>query len=193
MPIRFACPKCGLALAVSSKQSGTLVTCSGCKQPVQVPAAPPRPAGVPRKVRSSAAPRPTAGIKAPADGMRTFWTLCRLLIWGVCLAGIASILLYYASEGGNATRPDEKLLVALQTMVFLLGTYYLAHSFDGGSRNLEELLARHAQTKTGLTAAQTLTSLRRLRPGPRSALSAVGRSDYAFYSLRASEIRFLPR
>jgi hypothetical protein len=121
-----------------------MVACSGCKQPVQVPVVP-RSAGASRKTSPTA--RPSVRLKSPNEGSRTFWALCRLFIWGICLAGVGISILYYLTELGNVTKNDEKQLLALQSLVFLFGVYYLARSFDDSTKSLEELFARLRRRK----------------------------------------------
>lgn len=138
MPIRFACPRCGAAQAVSSKYGGTVMNCTSCKQPVQVPPAPPKPAGQARKSGGSSRPAP---VMRPARESRSaFWALCRLSVWGIALSGVAISVIYYFAESANVTKTDEKNLLALTTLVFLFASYFLARTFDDSTKSFQELM-----------------------------------------------------
>jgi hypothetical protein len=146
MPIRFACPTCGTALAVSSKQAGQVMSCTSCKQLVQVPQPPPR---THKSSRRSGGGKGPVMVRSPRrEGMGAFWALCRLSLWGVCFAGILLGLGYYLSEIGSKERTDEKMVLSLQTLVWLFGAYYIARTFDDSTKSLHELIARMRRRKT---------------------------------------------
>lgn len=57
MPIRFHCPKCHVKLSVALRKAGHTSPCPNCRQPIQIPAAPPdaSPPPLPAKVSTSQA------------------------------------------------------------------------------------------------------------------------------------------
>jgi hypothetical protein len=122
--IKFACPTCGNSLSAPEHKSGSLSSCPACAQMVQVPVA--------------------AGSDAPRrrEGSRAFFALVRFFLWGLCFASVGIAVVAYYLEHERPREPLEKTLFALQSLVYVLGSYFIARTFDDTTKSLEELCAR---------------------------------------------------
>src|SRR5262249_48420868 len=109
--IRFACPTCGNALSSPMNQAGAVISCSHCKQLVQVPQM-----RVPdTKVKPTPAASPAA--RARREG-RTFWALCRMSLWALCFVVILLAIGSYFVNISAADTAAERSSVSLQTLVY---------------------------------------------------------------------------
>ena len=122
--IKFACPTCGNSLSAPENKSGSLSTCPACAQMVQVPV-----------VEGSDAPR-------RREGSRAFFALMRFFLWGLCFASVAISVVAYFLDHDRGKDQIEKTFFALQSLVFVLGAYFIARTFEDTSKSLEELCAR---------------------------------------------------
>jgi hypothetical protein len=122
--IKFACPTCGNSLSAPENKSGSLSTCPACAQMVQVPV-----------VEGSDAPR-------RREGSRAFFALMRFFLWGLCFASVAISVVAYFLDHDRGKDQIEKTFLALQSLVFVLGAYFIARTFEDTSKSLEELCAR---------------------------------------------------
>jgi hypothetical protein len=127
--IRFVCPTCGNSLSAPSNKGGSLSSCPACNQMVQVPTA--------------EEPEP----KPRREGMRIFLALFRLFLWGICFAAIILAVASYVVEIGGKVEPQEKVTLAVQSLVWIFAPYYLARTFDDSTKSLEELCARMRRKK----------------------------------------------
>jgi hypothetical protein len=127
--IKFACPTCGNSLSAHENKSGSLSSCPGCGQMVQVPV-----------VEGSETPR-------RREGSRAFFALLRFFLWGLCFASVALSVVAYYLEHEKPREPLEKTLFALQSLVYVLGSYFIARTFDDTTKSLEELCARLRRKK----------------------------------------------
>ncbi|MBY0522482.1 MAG: hypothetical protein K2R98_03755 [Gemmataceae bacterium] len=125
--IKFGCPTCGNSLSAPEHKSGSLSTCPACGQMVQVPAI------------EGGGEKP--GVKPRREGMRAFWALVRFFLWGLVFAGLILTVANYFLEIEKKAK-DDQLFFALQTLIYILGGYYLARTFDDSTKSLEELCAR---------------------------------------------------
>jgi len=122
--IKFACPTCGNSLSAPDNKSGSLKSCPACAQMVQVPV-----------VEGSEAPR-------RREGSRAFFALLRFFLWGLCFAAVAIAVVNYYLEHERHRELLDKTLFALQSLVFVLGSYFIARTFEDTTKSLEELCAR---------------------------------------------------
>lgn len=74
--------------------------------------------------------------------MRQFLTLCRLFMWGVSVALVGMSLAAFFLEVGRQDNPPAKTAFALQALVWVVGAYLTARTFDLFSRNLEDFCRR---------------------------------------------------
>jgi hypothetical protein len=134
--IRFACPTCGNALSAPTNQGGAVTSCPHCKQLVQVPQM--RVPDTKVKVPHGA---PTTAGRARRES-RTFWSLCRLSVWGLSFAVILLAIGTYVVQIGGADTAAERSAVSLQCLFFVIAAYYFARTFDDISKSLGELRHR---------------------------------------------------
>ncbi len=123
--IKFACPTCGNVLSSSSRKAGSLCSCPACGQMVEIPA-----------------PEGGAAKKPRREGMRAFWALCRFFLWGVCFAAVVLSVVGYFVNLDKKTDFHDRMLLSVQSLIWVLGSYYLARTFDDSTKSLEELCAR---------------------------------------------------
>lgn len=122
--IKFACPTCGNSLSAPEHKSGSLSSCPACAQMVQVPV-----------VEGSETPR-------RREGSRAFFALMRFFLWGLCSASVAISVAGYFLESDRQAQALEKTAFGLQSLVYVLGAYFIARTFDDSTKSLEELCAR---------------------------------------------------
>ncbi len=134
--IRFLCPTCGHSLRASSKKAGSVSSCPSCNQMVQVPAAVP-------SSKSATAPV----VRSRREGMGPFWALLRLSLWGLCFLVVVLSVVYYFTEIEKKVDSLEKALVSVQALIYILGSYYLARTFEDSTKSLEELMIRLRRRK----------------------------------------------
>jgi uncharacterized paraquat-inducible protein A len=127
--IKFACPTCGNSLSAPENKSGSLSSCPACAQMVQVPV-----------VEGSDTPR-------RREGSRAFFALLRFFLWGLCFAAVVIAVVNYYLEHERHRELLDKTLFALQSLVFVLGSYFIARTFDDSTKSLEELCARLRRKK----------------------------------------------
>lgn len=123
--IKFACPTCGNVLSAPSRKGGKLCSCPACGQMVEIPA----PAGGPAK-------------KPRREGTRAFWALCRFFLWGICFAAVVLAAANYFVDFDKKADFNGRILLSVQSLIWILGSYYLARTFDDSTKSLEELCAR---------------------------------------------------
>jgi DNA-directed RNA polymerase subunit M/transcription elongation factor TFIIS len=139
--IRFACPTCNGVISTSSKRAGTVKACPGCGQMVQVPAAAEFKQEKPEK-KKAAAPTSKPTPVRRGGGMRTFWTLVRLFLWGGCFGAVVLGVVSYFAEYAKASVDQAKIEIAARALVWIIGPFYLARTFESASKSFEELLQR---------------------------------------------------
>jgi hypothetical protein len=124
--IKFACPQCGNGLSAPENKAGSLSNCPACASMVQVPA-------------------PQAGGDSPPrrrETLRAFWALVRLFLWGVCFAVVLLAVVSYFLEFEKKIDDIQKVILTAQHLVYILGAYYVARTFEDTTKSLEELCAR---------------------------------------------------
>lgn len=127
--IKFACPTCGNSLTAPENKSGSLSSCPACAQMVQVPV-----------VEGSETPR-------RREGSRAFFALVRFFLWGLCFAAVGIAVVAFYLEHDRPKEQIDKTLFALQSLVYVLGPYFIARTFDDTTKSLEELCARVRRKK----------------------------------------------
>ena len=123
--IQFACPTCGNSLSSPTRKAGKLLKCPACAQLIQVP----EPEGGPAK-------------KPRRESLRAFWALVRFFLWGICFAAVVLSVVAYFVEFDKKVDFNDKVLFSVQSLIWVLGSYYLARTFDDSTKSLEELCAR---------------------------------------------------
>jgi hypothetical protein len=139
--IRFACPTCNGVISTSSKRAGAVKACPGCGQMVQVPDAAAFQQEKPQKKKAAAAAKPGV-VRRRGGGFRTFWTLVRLFLWTACFGAIILGVVSYFVENPKAYGAVDKTELAARTLVWLVGPFYLARTFESSSKSFEELVQR---------------------------------------------------
>jgi len=125
--IRFACPACAAIVTAPSNKVGAVNPCPSCGQMVQVPEDPEKEEKATRRRR---------------EGPRAFLALLRLFLWGLCLAAVIVSLTYFFQDIHRERDDAAKTAFAVQALVWILGSYYAAQTFDSATKSLEELCAR---------------------------------------------------
>jgi len=145
--IRFTCPTCGNALTAKSNKVGSVATCPACNQMVQVP---PGAAGggAPKSGGGGGGGGEDEG-RGRREGMRPFWALVRFFLWGICFAAVVLSVVSYFVEIDRKTEPLEKTMVSVQALIYILGSYYLARTFQDASKSFDELVLRLRSKKRG--------------------------------------------
>ena len=89
-------------------------------------------------------PEPEGGpAKKPRpEGIRAFWALVRFFLWGVCFAAVVLSVVAYFVDFDKKVDFNDKILFSVQSLIWVLGSYYLARTFDDSTKSLEELCAR---------------------------------------------------
>jgi hypothetical protein len=75
-------------------------------------------------------------------GMRAFLALFRFFLWGICLAAIVTSVLAYFQEIKYKDDSAAKTAFAVQALVWIFSSYFVARTFDLSTKSLEELCAR---------------------------------------------------
>jgi hypothetical protein len=76
------------------------------------------------------------------ESLRAFWALVRLFLWGVCFAAVLMSVVTYFLEVEKKVDENAKVLFTAQILVYILGAYYIARTFEDATKSLEELWAR---------------------------------------------------
>jgi hypothetical protein len=130
--IRFGCPACEQVMSAPIKQTGKVIPCPSCGQKVQVP--PPDEAAYEEE--------DLRRVRRQREGMRAFLSLIRLFLWGICFAGILTAVIGYYLELQRKQGYQERTEFAIVYTVFIIGSYFVARTFDLMTRSLEDLCTR---------------------------------------------------
>jgi hypothetical protein len=135
--IRFACPTCNGIITTSSKKAGSVKACPGCGQMVQVPDE----VAIEEKPGRTSGEKPALGSRR-GNGLKVFWALVRISLWGVCFGAIVLGFVNFFVESPKGRDDQQKIEIAARALVWLVGPFYLARTFESSTKSFEELVQR---------------------------------------------------
>jgi hypothetical protein len=129
--IKFACPACNTHITAPDDKGGEVDPCPSCGQLVQVPV-----------LNGYDDPAELRRRRRQREGMRAFLALIRFFLWGLCLAAIVTSVIAFFQEIEHRIDYPAKTSLATQALVWILGAYFTARTFDLSTKSLEELCGR---------------------------------------------------
>lgn len=128
--IQFACPACNMVLSAPPSKAGSTNPCPGCGQMVLVP-----------RAESLADFSTGGGGKKKGEG-RTFFAFLRSFLWGLCFFGVVGSVFVFFQQIERARETADKTRLCGEALVWIVGAYLIAKSFEGATKSIEELCQR---------------------------------------------------